>query len=429
MKVLRALVCVACWTVAAAAAPKVRVEPASLDFGAMQAGTKAEKQVMVHNDGDAPLTVLRAKGNCGCATIDPPEGEFASIQPGHSARVPVRFDATGRMGKQSAIVAITTNDPERPAVMIDVSAYVETLAVLRPENGLVWLQSPRGDRIRRTAVIVPGDPAKEIKLVEIGSDNPSLTATATEVTRNGQLMIDVRCSLAKDTPLGEFSATVTARVSVAGEETTLSIPAHGLVVGDVIVTPLEIHPQRKAFQRGDEVGEVLVRASRGGPAPGIVALETVGPLVAELEPARGQDLHRVVVRAAKDAPAGASSASVYIMTSAEDQPISTVPVFFNVASGIVVSPDSVTLDTHHPSQRIELRNPKSDSLLVKDFSLDTEIVRASIVAGKQENADTPAVVDVSIVNPTDIPLGGALLKIETDAPGDESIIVPVLIRP
>ena len=413
----------------AVAAPRVRVEPESLDFGAIKAGEKAEKTVTVYNDGDAPLIVLRGKATCGCTSIDVPEGEDASIAPGGSAQMPVWFDATGRAGKQSAVAAITTNDPGRPAVTVNVSALVETLTMLRPPNGLLWQQAARGGEIRRTVVIVPGDATKEIELIDVKSDQPALTPTAANVTRNGQHMIDVKFALAKDAPLGALDATVTARVRVAGEETTVTIPARGMVVGDVLVSPMEIDASRAAIKRGERIGEILVRAGRGGRAPDIGGLETAGPVRAELEPVRGEDLRKIVVSAALDAPAGPCGATVIIMTSGTDQPIVDVPVYFEVARDVSVQPESVVLDATRALQRIELRNSKGALMEVKGLTFDAKIVRASIVTAKQTSADDAAVVEVS---PSDSKLEsprGTVLVVETDVPGETSIRVPVLVRP
>jgi hypothetical protein len=391
------------------AVPKIRIEPESLDFGTMQAATKAEKTVAIFNDGDSPLIVLRGKTTCGCTTIDVPEGEFGSIPPGESKPATVHFDTADRTGMQSAVVAITTNDPERPAVTINVTANIETLTVLRPPKGLAWQQAPRGEEIRRTVVIVPGDASHEIDLIDIASDNASLTPKAVKVTRNGQQMIDVKFNLAKDAALGEMSATVTARVRVEGEETTVKIPASGIVVGDVIVTPLEITATQRRVARGEKIGEVLVRSSRGGRVPDIVGVQALGPARAELDQLQGEDLRRVSVFVADAATAGACSATVYLMTTAGDSPVAIVPVYFNVASAVTIAPDVVALNATRATQRIER-------------------IKATVVTPKCEGNGKPAVIEVAIAESIETAARGALLAIETDLPGDELVSVPVIVQ-
>lgn len=410
----------------AVAAPKIRVEPEALDFGVMQAGTQAEKTIAIFNDGDSPLIVLRGKTTCGCTTIDVPEGEFGSIPPGESKPATVRFDTTDRTGAQSAVLAITTNDPVRPAITIDVTANIETLTILRPPKGLAWQQAPRGEEIRRTVVIVPSEATHEIELIEIASDQASLTPKAVKVTRNGQQMIDVKFVLAKDAPLGDMSATVTARVRVEDKDTTVQIPAHGIVVGDVIVTPLELQATRVRAARGEKIGEVLVRSSRGGRAPDIVGVQGVGPVRAELDQMQGEDLRKVSVFVSDSADTGARSATVYVMTSAADSPVASVPVYFTVASAIVVAPEIVVLDAAHATQRIELRSESSAFTITKVASA-SERIKTTIVSPKCEDKTKPAVIDVAIAESIETAARGALLSIETDLPG-ETISVPVIVQ-
>ena len=426
MSMLRILSIVCFCGISAVAAPKIRVEPEALDFGAMQAGTQAEKIVAIFNDGDSPLIVLRGKTTCGCTTIDVPEGEFGSISPGESKPATVRFDATDRTGMQSAVVAITTNDPERPAVTINVTANIETLTILRPPKGLAWQQAPRGEEIRRTVVIVPGDATHEIDLIDIASDNKTLTPNAVKVTRNGQQMIDVKFVLAKDAPLGDMSATVTAHVRVENKETAVRIPAHGIVVGDVIVTPLELQATHVRAARGEKIGEVLLRSSRGGRAPDIVGVQAAGPVRAELDQMQGEDLRKVSVFVSDVAAAGANSATVYLMTSAADSPVASVPVYFTVASAIVVAPDIVVLNPAHATQRIEFYSA-TNAFAITNVSSISERIKTTIVTPKCEDKSKPAVIDVAIGESIETAARGALLTIETDLPG-ETISVPVIVQ-
>ncbi|MCC6153542.1 MAG: hypothetical protein IT367_07265, partial [Candidatus Hydrogenedentes bacterium] len=266
----------------------------------------------------------------------------------------------------------------------------------------------------------------EIELLDIASDQASLTPKAVKVTRNGQQMIDVKFALAKDAALGEMSAMVTARVRVEDKETTVRIPAHGIVVGDVIVAPLEIIATHNRVIRGEKIGEVLLRSSRGGRAPDIVGVQTVGPVRAELDQMQGEDLRKVSVFVSDAAAAGAGSATVYVMTSAADSPVASVPMYFTVASAIVAAPETVVLDAAHTTQRIELRSETSAFTITKVSSV-LERIKTTIVIPKCEDKTKPAVIDVAIAESIETAARGALLTIETDLPG-ETISVPVIVQ-
>jgi len=414
--------------VAAFAAPKARVAPEALDFGRVKAGATAEQTLTVYNDGDAPLRVLRAKASCSCTAIAAPDGDSTTIAPGSSARMTVRFDAAGRVGHQSAAIAITTNDPARPAVTVPVAAFVETLTVVRPPDGLVWQYAARGGAIRRTVVIVPGDASKPIELIDIASDRTALTPTATPVTRNGQRMVDVKCALTKDAPLGLLKATVTARVRVAGEEGTVTIPARGTVVGDIVVTPRELYWPQQPVAPGAKIGEIRVQSSGEGAVPDIAAIKTAGPVRAEQTPAAGEDVRAIAIYAAEDAPAGPCSALVVVMTSSMDEPAVRVPVYFETARRVSVQPSEVVLDPAHAVQRIEFR-AAAGAMQIAEATADTPALRVTVVTARQEGAATPAIVEIALADPAAAAPGGAMITVRTDVRGEASIAVPILIRP
>lgn len=53
---------------------RLRVEPATVDFGDLLPDIQASRTVRLHNVGDRPLRVLRAVADCGCTTPSVPLG-------------------------------------------------------------------------------------------------------------------------------------------------------------------------------------------------------------------------------------------------------------------------------------------------------------------------------------------------------------------
>ena len=53
---------------------RLRVEPATLDFGDLLPDIQVSRSVRLHNIGDRPLRVTRAVADCGCATPSAPDG-------------------------------------------------------------------------------------------------------------------------------------------------------------------------------------------------------------------------------------------------------------------------------------------------------------------------------------------------------------------
>lgn len=92
---------------AALAQPKLYWLETVHDFGAFH-----EDLGIVHctfraiNTGNAPVTVLNARANCGCTR---PEYPHTPVMPGDTLNISVAYDATGRPGKFSKQVRVETN--------------------------------------------------------------------------------------------------------------------------------------------------------------------------------------------------------------------------------------------------------------------------------------------------------------------------------
>jgi len=415
-------------TFLAQAAPKVRVEPDTLDFGTVRSGAPVTRAVILFNDGDATLEVFKVQASCGCSKVELPGGKQVSIAPAGKLELPVQFDPGNRIGQQNAVIAITTNDPERSAVTIGVSALIQAIAIVRPQNGLIWQQSSRGADIRRTVVIVPGDPEKDIEIVEVKTDRSELAVTANNVVRNKQKMIDLKFSLADITPLGDFSATVTARVRVGSEETTLSIPVRGAVVGDVVVTPLEINMTRASIARGERIGGVLVRGSADSAAPAIRAVLADGAVRADIQKSAGEQ-PQILVYAADDAAAGPHSASLYIATSSVDQPVVRVPVYFHVAQDVDVTPAAVVLDAANDTQRVQLRSMNGAALTIVNARSESDAIQVSVVSAESSDTTGTSVIEVRRATPVSVTGMDTRVVVETSIPGAAPIAIPVAIRP
>lgn len=80
----------------------------NLELGAIKANQVKEMSFEFTNDGDTPITILEAKGSCGCTVLDVPKGE---IQPGESASIAANFK-TSKLGqfRKSVKVKTTASD-------------------------------------------------------------------------------------------------------------------------------------------------------------------------------------------------------------------------------------------------------------------------------------------------------------------------------
>ncbi len=75
----------------------------------------------VTNEGDAVLRLLDVKAGCGCTTTD---WEKKPIPPGQAGYIDVEYNPAGRPGGFSNAVAVTTNDPDRITIILQISGMV-----------------------------------------------------------------------------------------------------------------------------------------------------------------------------------------------------------------------------------------------------------------------------------------------------------------
>lgn len=101
---------------------RLSVEPTSVDFGTVAAGTKVKTAFTLRNVGDAPLSIEKALTRVveGCC---PPQPVLStsSLSPGKKATLSLEFTMVGDMvGVHLFEVVIYTNDAVSPTTVLEV---------------------------------------------------------------------------------------------------------------------------------------------------------------------------------------------------------------------------------------------------------------------------------------------------------------------
>ena len=105
----------------AKAAPRIRVEPESFDFGKALPGKVLRKEFTIRNFGDAPLAIAGVSTTCGCTAALAAASEVA---PGGSTSLRVTFETRSYSGRVERQVLVRSNDPKTPLLEVRVSATV-----------------------------------------------------------------------------------------------------------------------------------------------------------------------------------------------------------------------------------------------------------------------------------------------------------------
>ena len=105
-------------------APSIEVVPKKFDFGLVKEGTELKHSFIVKNNGSATLTVYEAYSSCGCTT-----SKLAKeiLEPGESTALDVSIDTSMKQDQVTKSVFVSSNDPARPVLPVDLSMNVENL--------------------------------------------------------------------------------------------------------------------------------------------------------------------------------------------------------------------------------------------------------------------------------------------------------------
>lgn len=120
----------ACGGGASDGTPEIVLDTTALELGDMPNGQIAEREVVVRNDGDAPLVVDTVTTSCGCTTavLEP-----MTLAPGESGTLRIAFDSGAHgpdlRGPLMREVMIASNDPVTPEAVVAVTANI-----LAPSN-------------------------------------------------------------------------------------------------------------------------------------------------------------------------------------------------------------------------------------------------------------------------------------------------------
>lgn len=102
--------------------PQAEVTPHDINIGSVHVDEAVSRTLTLRNKGNSRLLLLDVKASCQCAVLDPGRRVVA---PGESAHLVVVFKATSA-GTKRPQIAIRTNDPETPVLVVTLEANVVT---------------------------------------------------------------------------------------------------------------------------------------------------------------------------------------------------------------------------------------------------------------------------------------------------------------
>lgn len=306
------------------APPRVTVDPESQRLGVVGLGEEAVAEVVVRNDGGAPLTLAAPRLRRGTRV----EGLVPELAPGESVRVLFRIDTLASDGNRQYSWTLVTNDPDRPRVVLGIDLDVRTFLVGRPGYArYIVVQHAREGTITQTLGATDGAP---FRVLRVESPLPTLRVSFAEARPEERQpswtgsQWRVMSTLASDSPVGPLSGQIVVHTDHPRQKRAF-IPVSGFVRPILAVTPPEAKLGELARTRPNAVHLFVKNFAEEEIEVREVSTDVAAVRV-EVEPIESGRTWRLKLFVVPDAPLGPFQGKVLLHTASPQVPRVEVPL-------------------------------------------------------------------------------------------------------
>ncbi len=199
------------------------------DFGKVWAGEPVVHTFEVPNLSDRVLSVRSVSTTCGCTTT----GKYdKQVLPGQVWKLEANLSTHGRQGALSKTITVTTDDPQRPQILLVLKGEVRRRFECFPAAVSLGAMLA-GSSAKRTIAIVNKYPEPVI-FTRGGKDPSGLKMTLREIEKGRRYELDVETV----PPLAETPSfqPITLQADLKAEP-SLAIPVYGHVQARIALAP------------------------------------------------------------------------------------------------------------------------------------------------------------------------------------------------
>jgi hypothetical protein len=253
--------------------PTIQIPEPKHDFGQVTEGGKLTHVFKVRNVGAGALHIDQVRTSCGCTAAVLKNKEIA---PGGEGQIEVTFDTNHRSGDQSKTIVVTSDDPVKPSVNLEIHTNVQVLLAF--ELGFMQLHSEPG----KTQVVetwLTGSSKEHARLKVL--DKPAeheLAAKVIEKPVDGGVGVQGLRFTLFSRQSGFGSGNVNIETGLANPD-KLQIGYAWTVAGNIEVSPVSL---LFTDAKGDSSVRVL-RVTSHGPDFHLRKALVSGPFVANIE--------------------------------------------------------------------------------------------------------------------------------------------------
>ncbi len=364
--------------------PRLYVAQRHKDLGTIIDGEKYPVTWLLENRGNEDLIIEQTQSSCGCTVIKLDDDDKI-IAPGATLEIRAEFNTKLRRGDQAKKVIVKSNDPAEPELTLEFVAKIEVLFNAKPGGVINLRLLQRGQTASQALDLYLGPGRKKMSFIDIEFPQRSpITATAKPIELRDNKGIRVQFTAVEDAPVGRIHTTPTLILEVDGIKRERELVVVGEIVGDLVWTPVKVDATRQASNRGKKLVPVRVRAQNKMPFD-ILSAKSADWLEVSFYPVervKARTEYKVEMVIGQDAPSGPFGTTLWIKTSAPDQPLISIPVFGIVRQPVEVDPPVVFLTAdgtqNGPRRRLKLQASPQDKLDILDSTAEIEGISISV---------------------------------------------------
>jgi hypothetical protein len=207
----------------------------SHDFGTIARGAKAEFAFELTNLYLEDVHIASVRSTCGCTT---PRIEKDTLKTYEKGAIVAHINSDRFLSHQSATLTVTIDKPLYAQVQLNVKVYVYSDVLLEPAS-VAFGSIVEGTSVDRT-IRVQYTGRSDWQIQEVRSDNPHLTATVTEKSRQGgRITYDLNAILDAETPAGYLNESLWLVTNDARAK-NIPVPVDGQVLPSISVSPASL---------------------------------------------------------------------------------------------------------------------------------------------------------------------------------------------
>lgn len=314
-------VCIA-WVWAAGvyalATPAIEFEQTRFDFGEVEAG-KMVHEFPFKNTGDALLEITKVQAACGCTAAAAGQ---TRIEPGQTGSIRAELDASKFKGRIEKGITISSNDPKKPTVSLQLVATIRQDLMVLPAQS-VSFQRLKSDTVTNTIVEIKSNLPDPLVISKVEANVPWLTATLVETNEK-----NARIEVATKPPLlnGNNYAVITVHTGYEKHK-TLTINTSVSVPQVITAVPSRLFFLSSKQKSPSDISMLVMR--NDGKEFHITGVETNSPFLSiNVVPNQPGRSYRLTVKYTPKEGEKPANENIVIKTDEPTLPKLEVPVIF-----------------------------------------------------------------------------------------------------